>query len=122
MVEIVSIHKIDTRNLSTLSKTINCNDQTQTFNQYSTLAGYSAANLATHTHTHTHTINEARVVDCHGQDSANEAEVLEMVLVAEPRVRVDLEGVVVTGGVLKQTVVGVEHLVGEEEEPLPVRG
>ena len=78
--------------------------------------------LHTHTHTHTHTINEARVVDCHGQDSANEAEVLEMVLVAEPRVRVDLEGVVVTGGVLKQTVVGVEHLVGEEEEPLPVRG
>ena len=48
---------------------------------------------------------------------------LEVVLVVgvEAGRRVNLEGVVVVRRVLEQTVEGVEHLVGEEEEELPVR-
>ena len=34
--------------------------------------------------------------------------------------RVDLEGVVVVCGVLKQAVKGIEHLVGKEEEEFTV--
>lgn len=33
--------------------------------------------------------------------------------------RVDLQAVVVLAGILKEAVHGVEHLVGQEEEPLP---
>lgn len=33
--------------------------------------------------------------------------------------RVDLQTVVVLAGVFKQAVHGVEHLVGQQEEPLP---
>ena len=35
---------------------------------------------------------------------------------------VDLQTVVALAGVLKQTVHGVEHLVGQQEEPLPEGG
>jgi hypothetical protein len=42
-----------------------------------------------------------------------------MVLVTDPTVRVDLQSVVVRGGVLEQPVVGVEHLLGQQVEPLP---
>lgn len=35
--------------------------------------------------------------------------------------RVDLQAVVVLPSVFKQTVHGVEHLVGQEEKPLSVR-
>jgi len=41
------------------------------------------------------------------------------VLGVDVRVWVDLEGVVVDGGVLEQAVERVEHLVGEKEEELP---
>ncbi len=33
--------------------------------------------------------------------------------------RVDLQTVVVLAGVFEQTVHGVQHLVGQQEEPLP---
>jgi hypothetical protein len=35
-------------------------------------------------------------------------------------VRVDLEGVVVVGGVFEEAVEGVEHFVGEQEEEFTV--
>lgn len=47
--------------------------------------------------------------------TANEFEVIEMLWV-DSRVGVDLESVVVVGGVLEQTVEGVEHFVRQEEE------
>ena len=41
-----------------------------------------------------------------------------MVFVADSGIRVDLERVVVDGRVLEETVVRVEHLLGEKVEPL----
>jgi len=47
--------------------------------------------------------------------ASNELEVIEMLRI-DTRVRVDLKGVVVVGGVFKETVEGVKHFMGEEEE------
>lgn len=55
----------------------------------------------------------------HGDEASDEAEVGEVVGVDGGR-RVDLQTVVVLAGVLEQTVHGVEDLVGQQEEPLPV--
>lgn len=65
-------------------------------------------------------VQEATVEDAEAQAPTNELEVVQ-VLGVDARRRVDLERVVVVRGVLKQTVEGVEHLVGEQEEELPVR-
>lgn len=54
----------------------------------------------------------------HGDKAANEAEVGEVVWV-DGRGRVDLQAVVVLTSVLKKAVHGVEHFMGQEEEPLP---
>lgn len=54
----------------------------------------------------------------HGDEASNEAEVCEVVWV-DGGGRVDLQTVVVLAGVFKQTVHGVKHLVGQQEEPLP---
>ena len=54
----------------------------------------------------------------HGDETPNEAEVSEVVGV-DGGGRVDLQTVVVLAGVLEQAVHGVEHLVGQQEEPLP---
>jgi hypothetical protein len=51
----------------------------------------------------------------------NELEVVEMLRI-DARVRVDLEGIVVVGGVFKETVEGVEHFMGEEEEEFSAKG
>lgn len=45
-------------------------------------------------------------------------EVIQMLLVAQPAERVDLQRVVVHRRVLKETVVRVEHLLGQQVEPL----
>lgn len=56
----------------------------------------------------------------HGDEAAYEAEVGEVVGV-DGGGRVDLQAVVALAGVLKQAVHGVQHLVGQQEEPLPGR-
>ena len=56
----------------------------------------------------------------HGDEASDELEVLEVVGVDVGR-RVDLQTVVVFTGVFKQAVHGVQHLVGQQEEPLPVK-
>ena len=66
--------------------------------------------------THTHTQSTTH----HSNDSPHKLEVGEMLRV-DPRGGVDLEGVAVLTGILKQTVHGVQHLVGQVEEPLPRR-
>lgn len=57
----------------------------------------------------------------HGDEAADEAEVREVVGV-DGGSRVDLQTVVVFAGVLEETVHGVEHLVGQQEEPFPAEG
>ena len=77
------------------------------------------------------------MIDSHGQDAPNEPEIIQVILVAEARLRVDLEGIVITGTgagnkagvsplsvnspgcVFKQAVVRIEHLMGQKEEPFP---
>ena len=54
------------------------------------------------------TINELLVVDGHGENSANEPEVFNVMFIAEPRVRVHLERVVVTVCVSYVCVVQVD--------------
>lgn len=51
--------------------------------------------------------------------ATDELEVIQ-VLGVDARMGVDLQGVVVVSGVLKQTVEGIEHLVGEQEEEFSV--
>lgn len=60
-------------------------------------------------------IEEATVEDGQTDDTANEAEVIEMLRV-DARMWVDLKRVVIVSGVLEQTVEGVEHLVREQKE------
>lgn len=48
-------------------------------------------------------------------NTADKLEVVEM-LGVNTRVRINLQGVVIVGGVFEETVEGVEHFVGEEEE------
>lgn len=48
-------------------------------------------------------------------NTADKLEVVEMLRV-NTRVRINLQGVVIVGGVFEETVEGVEHFVGEEEE------
>ena len=55
----------------------------------------------------------------HAGNPADEAEPDEMLLAADARVGVDLQGVVVGGGILKQTVVRVEQISREKAEPFP---
>jgi hypothetical protein len=54
-----------------------------------------------------------------GQGSQRYLEVGEVILVADSRVWIDHQGVVVRGGVLEQTVRRIEHLLGQEVEPFP---
>lgn len=51
------------------------------------------------------------MVDSHAGDPADELKVTEMLLVTHSTVGVDLQRVVVHGGVLEQSVVRVEHLL-----------
>lgn len=60
-------------------------------------------------------IKEATVEDCQADNSANELEVIE-VLWVDTRVGINLQGIIIVGGVFEETVEGVEHFVGQEEE------
>ena len=40
-----------------------------------------------------------------------------MILIADPGIGVDLEGVVIDGRVLKESVVRIKHFLGQEVEP-----
>lgn len=55
----------------------------------------------------------------HGDEASDELEVPEVVGVDVGR-GVDLQTVVVFAGVFKQAVHGVQNLMGQKEEPLPV--
>lgn len=55
--------------------------------------------------------------DGHANDAANEAKV-EQVVRVDARVGVDLQRVVVVCRVRKETIDRIEHVVGEQEEPL----
>lgn len=57
---------------------------------------------------------------CHCNEAANEAEVGEVVWV-DGWGRVDLQAVVALAGILKQTVHGVQHFMGQQEEPLSAK-
>lgn len=65
-------------------------------------------------------IEETTVEDTETQAAADKLEVVQ-VLGVDTGCRVDLERVVVVGGVLEETVKGVEHLMRQQEEELPVR-
>lgn len=56
----------------------------------------------------------------HGNEASYELEILEVVRVDVGR-GVDLETVVIFTGIFKQAVHGVQNLMGQQEEPLPVR-
>lgn len=47
--------------------------------------------------------------------AANELEVVEMLRVY-PRMGINLQGIIIVGGVFEETVEGIEHFVREEEE------
>lgn len=57
---------------------------------------------------------------CHRNEAAYEAEVGEVVWV-DSRGWVDLQTIVALAGILKQTVHGVQHFMGQQEEPLSKR-
>lgn len=91
------------------------------------------------------------MVNGHGKNPANEAKIIQVSLVAESRVGVDLECVIVTGRermnncekcshdvsspvvntqiekcaspccILKESIVWIEHFMREKKEPFPVR-
>lgn len=54
-------------------------------------------------------------------DSANELEVVEM-LGVDTGVGINLEGIIIVGGVFEETVERIEHFVGEEEEKFAAGG
>lgn len=57
---------------------------------------------------------------CHCNEAAYEAEVGEVVRV-DGRGRVDLQTIVALAGILEQTVHGVQHFMGQQEEPLSAK-
>ena len=59
------------------------------------------------------------MVDRHATDPPDELEVVQVVLIVGRRLGADLQRVVIAGRVLKETGVRIEHLVGEQVEPLP---
>jgi hypothetical protein len=60
-------------------------------------------------------IQETTVEDSQTNHSADELEVVEM-LGIHARVGVNLQGIIIVGGVFEKTVERIEHFVGEEEE------
>ena len=59
------------------------------------------------------------MINGHSSNATDEFEIADVLLVANPRIGIDLKGVVVGGRVLKEAVVGVEHLLGQKVKPLP---
>lgn len=63
-------------------------------------------------------IKESAVENGQPHHSADEFEVIEMFWI-DPRMRIDLQGIIVVGGIFKQTIEWIKHLVGKKEEKLP---
>ena len=59
--------------------------------------------------------------DSQTDHTADELEVVEM-LGVNARVRINLQGIIIVGGVFEETVEGIEHFVGEEEEEFTTYG
>lgn len=59
--------------------------------------------------------------DSQTDHTADELEVVEM-LGVNTRVRINLQGIIIVGGVFEETVEGIEHFVGEEEEEFTTYG
>jgi hypothetical protein len=53
--------------------------------------------------------------NCKAHNPPNELEVIQMLRI-DTRVRINLKGIVIVGGVLEETVERIEHLVREEKE------
>lgn len=64
------------------------------------------------------TVDMMSVEKCHTDDSADKMEVRQVVGI-DARIRVDLQRVNVLTRVQEQAVVRVQHLVGQQVEPLP---
>ena len=60
------------------------------------------------------------MIQGHGDKSTNKFEIMQMVRVDKGR-SVDLEAVVVLVGILEQAVHWVQHLMGQQKEPFPVK-
>ena len=60
-------------------------------------------------------IQEATVKNTETEASTDEFEIIQMFGI-DTRSRVDLEGIVVVGGILEQTIEWIEHLVRKQEE------
>lgn len=58
--------------------------------------------------------------NCQTNDSADELEVVQM-LGVDARVGINLQGIIVVGGVFEETVERIEHFVGKEEEEFTVK-
>lgn len=60
-------------------------------------------------------IKESAMEDRQADHTTNEFEVVQMLRV-HARVGVDLQGIIIVGGVFKQTIEGVKHFMRKEEE------
>jgi hypothetical protein len=60
-------------------------------------------------------IQEATVEDRQADNTTDELEVIEM-LGVDTRVRINLKGIIIVGGVFEKAVEGVEHFVREKEK------
>ena len=60
-------------------------------------------------------IKETTVEDSQPHNTPNELKVVQMLWV-HAGVRVDLQGIIIVGGVFKETIEGVKHFVREQEE------
>lgn len=64
-------------------------------------------------------VQESTVEDGQTNDTADKLEVVQMFRI-NAGVRIDLQGVIIVGGVFEETVERIEHFVGEEEEEFTV--
>ena len=64
-------------------------------------------------------IQETAVENRQTNNTADKLEIVEM-LGVNSRVGINLQGVIIVGGVFEETVEGIEHFVGEEEEKFTV--
>ena len=64
-------------------------------------------------------IEKFLVIHSHSHNSSDESEQLQMLIIAYPRVRIDLQCINIIGGILKQPIVGIEQFSGQVMEPVP---
>ena len=66
-------------------------------------------------------IEESSMKDCEPEASANKLEVAQMIRI-DARGGIDLERVIIMGGIFKETIAWIEDLVREKEEPFSAGG